>query len=190
MLTAAFVAVLILPPVLARFDRYFVVAQVPLSVLLVRVITRRLRFEPGRWEYVLPILMYLFSVVALQDYLAWNRARWAALGRLQAEYNAPLDQINGGYEFNGWYHSDRFVEESRATHKKVFGPHGWWIAGDEYSIMGAGRPGDANVPPGAVVRMPLGERKKYNVLSTQPYFTWLGMQRREILLLKRAEAEQ
>lgn len=127
LLTAACVIVLILPPVLARFDRYFLMAQVPLGVLLAMLISRRLRFDPSRWDYALPILIYLFSVLALQDYLAWTRARWTALETLRTEFNAPLDEINGGYEFNGWYHSDQFVEQSRERGAKVFGPRGWWI---------------------------------------------------------------
>jgi 4-amino-4-deoxy-L-arabinose transferase-like glycosyltransferase len=190
LLTLALVCPLILPPVLARFDRYFLPALIPLGILAARSVTRRFSFEPTRLDFALPAVSLALAVLSLQDYLAWNRARWQALNTLRTEFSAPLEQIDGGYEFNGWFHSERFVEASHAEGKKVFGPKGWWIVGDEYSIMGGGVPGDRAMSPGAIVRMPLGERKRYEVIGTEPYFTWLGMQRREIALLKRYDAEE
>ncbi len=177
---SALIVVLILPAVANRFDRYFLGALVPAAVLTARAVTRGARFEPGRFAFVLPGVFYLFGVFCLQDYLSWNGARWKAAETLRAKYNAPLESINGGYEFNGWFHSDHFAQESRDTGKKAFGPKGWWTRGDEYRIVGAGKSG--GITPGAVVRQPLAG--EYTVLETQPYFTWLGFQRREILLLR------
>jgi hypothetical protein len=44
----------------------------------------------------------IFTVGATHDYLAWNRTRWQALNNLQQSGISP-HEIDGGYEFNGWY---------------------------------------------------------------------------------------
>jgi hypothetical protein len=157
--------VLILPPVLARFDRYFVMAQVPATILAARRLAAR-RLKPARLAFAAAAAFWLFGLVCLQDYLAWNAARWRALAALQRDYAAPLEQINGGYEFNGWYHSDRFAEESRHTGSKVFGPLGWWTVKDDY-------------------RVSLRPDKRFEVIGVEPYFSWLGWQRREMLIQER-----
>ncbi len=163
------VLVLIMPPVLARFDRYFVMAQVPATILTARWMVRT-ALRPSRASYAATAVLWVIGILCLQDYLAWNAARWNALAALQRDHAAPLGQINGGYEFNGWFHSDVYAEESRRTGKKVFGPKGWWIRGDEYRV--SLRPND-----------------HFEVIGTEPYFSWLGWERREILLLKRTEPD-
>jgi 4-amino-4-deoxy-L-arabinose transferase-like glycosyltransferase len=44
----------------------------------------------------------LFAVPATHDYLAWNRARWAATDSL-VRAGVAVDDIDGGYEFNFWH---------------------------------------------------------------------------------------
>ena len=44
----------------------------------------------------------LFAVPATHDYLAWNRARWAATDSPR-DAGVAFDDIDGGYEFNGWH---------------------------------------------------------------------------------------
>lgn len=170
MVSTGMVLVLILPPVLARFDRYLVMAEVPMSIMAVRWLSAR-QVQPARAAFGVATVLWLFSVVCLQDYLAWNAARWRAVVALQQTHAAPLEQINGGYEFNGWFHSDIYAEESRRAGKKVFGPKGWWIRGDDY-------------------RVSLRPNEHFEVIGTAPYFSWLGWQRREILLLKRTEPDE
>lgn len=161
--------ILITPPVLARFDRYFVAALVPASILAACWFAVRLP-RPAHMTFIVAGLCWIFSVVCLQDYFAWNAARWKGLTALQRDHAAPIEQINGGYEFNGWFHSDFYAEESRKTGKKIFGPQGWWIRGDEY-------------------RVSLRPNKRFEVIGTEPYFSWLGWKQREILLLKRTEPD-
>lgn len=163
------VLVLIMPPVLARFDRYFVMAQIPATILAARWLARTAP-QPARASYAAAAVLWVIGIVCQQDYLAWNAARWNALAALQRDHAAPLEQINGGYEFNGWFHSDVYAEESRRTGQKIFGPQGWWIRGDEYRV--SLRPND-----------------HFEVIGTEPYFSWLGWERREVLLLKRTEPD-
>lgn len=165
------IGVLILPPILARFDRYLLMALPPWAVLC----AYWAQSTRGRWGVrvatAVVAIGLVFSVVCLQDYLAWNRARWAGLERLRAEFEVPLAQINGGYEFNGWFHSDRFVEESRARGEKVFGPRGWWIVEDDYCVS-------------------LRPRDRFEVIGRVPYFSWLGFATRDMLLQRRVEDEE
>lgn len=67
-----------------------------------------------------------FSVAATHDYLAWNRARWAALRGLLQEGVQPRS-IDGGYEFNGWFLFD-------PGYKPVPGKSWWWVDQDDYIV--------------------------------------------------------
>ncbi len=161
---------LAMPPVAARFDRYFLTALIPTSILTVRWIAARAS-GPAIAAYVTAAALHIFSLACLQDYLAWNTARWEGLASLQRDHQIPLDQINGGYEFNGWYHSDHFAEESRRAGVKVFGPRSWWTLEDNY-------------------RVSLRTDKHFEVIGTKPYFSWLGMRRHEMLMLKRIAPDE
>jgi len=48
-------------------------------------------------------LLALLSVGWTHDYLAWNRARWSAINELLASGKATPRDVNGGFEFWGWY---------------------------------------------------------------------------------------
>jgi hypothetical protein len=48
------------------------------------------------------------SVALMHDWLAWNSARWA-LGRRTADNGVKPQDIEGGFEWDGWY-TDRTVE--------------------------------------------------------------------------------
>jgi hypothetical protein len=56
---------------------------------------------------VVLLLVYgIFSVAATHDYLSWNRSRWEALRYLTEEAHISSHNIDGGFEFNGWYEPD------------------------------------------------------------------------------------
>ena len=88
------------------FDRYLLPLIPPLMVLLlpqsVDAWPARERFWRVLPCYLLLALYAAFSVPATHDYLAWNRARWRATDFLMQAGVTPR-QIDGGYEFNGWY---------------------------------------------------------------------------------------
>lgn len=95
----------------------------------------------GRWRRtgyafvgVLLIASACFSVIATHDFLAWNRTRWMALNDLMHEQGVAPRQIDGGYEFNGWFLYDPRYE-----------PHDekswWWVDDDEYMIAAGPMPG-------------------------------------------------
>ncbi len=43
-----------------------------------------------------------FSVKGMKDCISWNDARWQA-GNFLLSQKIPVEQIDGGYEWNGWF---------------------------------------------------------------------------------------
>ena len=106
------------------YDRYFL-AMIPFVMGMI-LLSDRAEIRPKRamTAAVVAILVIggILSVGMTHDYLAWNRARWAALDDLMAQGVRPSD-IDGGYEFNGLYdYESRYAD-------------GWWRPiQEEYAI--------------------------------------------------------
>ena len=67
-----------------------------------------------------------FAVSATHDYLAWNRARWAALADLTQRDHVDPSRIDGGFEFNALHYYGRRPARS--------GLSWWWVQDDEYRV--------------------------------------------------------
>jgi dolichyl-phosphate-mannose-protein mannosyltransferase len=78
------------------------------------------------------LLVYgCFSVSCTSDYLSWNRARWEALQFLMREEHIRPEQIDGGFEFNGYYlYDDTKMDFQEDPQKKSW----WWVKDDAYLI--------------------------------------------------------
>lgn len=76
-----------------------------------------------------------FAVAGTHDYLAWNRARWAALRQLTEVDGVDARRIDGGIEFN----APRFFTRGGPTGGS--GRSWWWVADDEYVIAMGPVPG-------------------------------------------------
>jgi len=59
---------------------------------------------------VFVLLMAVFSVCAVHDYVSWNRARWALTDKVISE-GMDVNNIDGGVEYMTWYHFDENVSE-------------------------------------------------------------------------------
>jgi hypothetical protein len=103
-----------------------------------------------------------FSISGTHDYLAWNRARWQALNNLETEQRVRPDDIDGGFEFNGWYLYD---PNYRASPGKSW----YWVARDDFMIAFGPVPG-------------FSEMKRYN------FQRWLPPGKGSILILRRTKA--
>ncbi|HZQ06898.1 MAG TPA: glycosyltransferase family 39 protein [Anaerolineae bacterium] len=93
------------------FERYLL-PLLPGVIILLLDVTRRVRVSILAGAVGL-IVVALFSIALMQDYFAWNQVRWDA-GRDLLTHGAPVERIDGGYEWNGWHLYDASVAFIRA----------------------------------------------------------------------------
>jgi hypothetical protein len=116
------------------FDRYLLLEMSLLGLLIAGETTRSagrgLRPSAPRLAAAAALaLVYLgFGLVSAHDYLAWNRARWAA-GRslMKARDISPTD-ISGGYEFDKYFY---WQNRLGGTYGTAFGVPGVHSSGRE-----------------------------------------------------------
>ncbi len=137
------------------FDRYFLVL---LPLLLFLFPFGKIKRQPRPVAWAMLLVVALFSVAATHDYLAWNRARWRALHQLMEQHSIPPSQIDGGFEFNGWYRPGR-IEHGRAK-------SWWWVAQDNYCIT-------------------FGPLDGYRCLEKYPFRRWLPPTADSLCILKK-----
>ena len=163
-------ALLVLAPYNSRtviyYDRYLLPAIVPFALVAAGALPRQ---APRTW--IRPVafacaLLYVFSLASLQDYMAWNRARWEAIAYLRAELGAKDSQIDGGYEFNGMYTSEEFLIRSDAEDIGNQGEKGWWVIHDRYKVA-------------------MTPQSRYEIVRRFPYYSWLGFETRDVFALAR-----
>ena len=119
--------------------------------------------KPGRYmhtlAYALTVIVIIFTVLSTHDYFSWNKARWEAADYLLYEEKVSPSVIEGGFEFNGWYHY-------RPEFSGMPGISNWWSAGDEYFIS-------------------FGDVIGYRNIKSFPYSSWLFMRQGNIYILKK-----
>lgn len=153
------------------FDRYLIPGLPPSILLLADEMSRFKLKGAMRLATFSCTLLYIFSVVCLQDYRGWNSAATAAQNKLTTVYGVNSESIRGLDTFNGWYNSDKFMQIYKTNkwydaNLKGLGP---WVFDDEY-IVASKQP-----KPG------------YEEFDRIPYFSWLGMQERAIVIYKRGK---
>lgn len=136
------------------FDRWLLPALPPLLALWLAVVPRPATpTRPGRAVAALALaLLGAYAVLGTRDALALQRARWALLDDLVAR-GVPRDRIDGGFEFNGWYHYDpdpsRFLDRPGVA----------WVLDDTWRLsMAPAIPGYRRIATRRVPRwLPPGE---------------------------------
>jgi hypothetical protein len=92
------------------FDRYLIFL-LPLLMAVVSGVTAGREKDIGIGAVSLAVgLVLLYGVVTIggtHDYLAAQRVRWEALNGLMRERHISPSQIDGGFEFNGWYFGNK-----------------------------------------------------------------------------------
>lgn len=144
------------------FDRYFLIAA-PLIILLLVMGDRPVAVHwtaAGKASLAAILVAYAaFTVAVTHDYLAWNRARWAATDQLTQQQNVPADRIDGGYEFNGWF-------LNRPDYRQRPGYSFWYVGDDEYVIAS-------------------GPLPSYEVVAEYPFQRWFLFRQDHVLVLRR-----
>lgn len=160
------IAALYHPWLSVRFDRYLLGALVPVLLLVAMAPAGRSRVLPAL-QIVLFGGLYAFSVLGIQDYMAWNTARWNTVDRLMAE-GVPPEAIDAGYEFNGWYTSPHFIEERGPGAFQHSGSLGWWAVEDRWAVSWRPRPGFETVEEILYDSWLAGEKGKLLLLKKEP----------------------
>lgn len=120
------------------FDRYLLplVVIVALALPAIGLYGAKSKWRRVAYAFVCAWLLAsaCWSVITTHDFLAWNRARWMALSDLMDKQHVSPRDIDGGYEFNGWYLYDPRYE--------LHGENSWWwVVDDEYLIAAGPMPG-------------------------------------------------
>jgi hypothetical protein len=125
-------AIYLLPFIGGMFDRYLL-PVIPLFAAGITSLSPPAPAAKSRlWLPGVALLLagfFLFSICGTRDYLAWNRTRWQALDDLMKKRTAKPSEIDGGFEFDGYYF---FLAHPR--YQAPPGKDAWWIEGDTYQI--------------------------------------------------------
>ena len=120
------------------FDRYLLPLMVLVALALPAIGVRAAEGQWRRAAYAFAcawlVASACWSVIATHDFLAWNRTRWTALSELLGKPGVTPRDIDGGYEFNGWFLYDRLYEQHDEN-------SWWWVVDDEYLIAAGPMPG-------------------------------------------------
>jgi len=169
------------------FDRY-AIPLLPFAILIIALAssldenassecrdarTARFRATSAAAHLIFAISTW-YSIVTVRDYLDTHRTRWIAARQLQRDVGARADQIDGGFEFNGWNRGNVFETCSPGRDRRELqGKAAWsdfeciWASGKDklYSFSFVPRPG-------------------WDVIVTNSTFSWQFLRRRSILTLR------
>ena len=147
------------------FDRYLIPA-VPLFTASIYYFCKKYgtlsKEETNDYKIYSSVIIFLlmfFSVGATKDYLSWNKYRWQALYDLQSNIHASLEDIDGGFEFNGLYLYDSNYQPKPSL-------SWWWVSDDLYRVTFGAIPG-------------------YSVAKEYSYINYIPHYNRKIYILKR-----
>ncbi|MHB8886269.1 MAG: hypothetical protein ACYC5H_14580 [Methylovirgula sp.] len=142
------------------FDRYLI-PVLPLILFVLSSISSAKPVNQYRVAVatILGLLIGIYAVFGVHDYMAWNRARWAAIDDLEKAGIANHFNLDGGFEYNG-------MSSYSSSYKKSGNKSWWWIDRDDYQISFGPIPG-------------------MKVLKRYPYETLLPPARRTILVLSK-----
>jgi hypothetical protein len=121
--------------------------------------------HPASNRFLLPVVAVLlagicvFSALATRDYLNRIRTRWGVLHYMMSVQKISPLEIDGGYEFNGWYTYD-------PNYRKKTGMNWWWVVDDKYRISN-------------------GPVPEYSILHMEPYEQWMPPGKGFIYVLRR-----
>ncbi|MBX9877939.1 MAG: glycosyltransferase family 39 protein [Candidatus Obscuribacterales bacterium] len=148
-------------------DRHYLIAFAPCLIALAMISRFWKVGRPGIVSCLLLAVIALYSTLATQDYMSWNRARWQGITELEAQGINPK-QIDGGPEYVFSYNPDLALQTWRNDLRKSMRDYWrWWrVDGDQYIVSFSPVPG-------------------YLEINRKEYFSGLTFSNRSILILKR-----
>lgn len=167
LLTALLISIITYTLLLAvgrPFDRYLLPLY-PLTMILASLFIKNNHWftwigASGKGLIVALITLYAYvSIGSSHDYMAWNRARWQALGDLTSKHHVSPRRIDGGYEFNGWHLSSTSY---KPTPEKSY----WWVDRDDFIVAS-------------------GPVKGYTEVQRYPFNRWLFIENKPIITLEK-----
>ena len=130
----------------------------------------------------------VFSVGATRDFMMWNRLRWQALTDLTQKDHVDRHDIDGGYEFNGWYLYD-------PNYKPDIDPRQTFAWADPHVGYDPGR----SVEPGKrsfwwvyrdTYQISFGDVPGYETFREYSYKHWLPPHVQKILILRKQSSPE
>lgn len=107
--------------VFESFDRYLL----PLLVVVIIALLQKIKTQ--KFSYITAIILIipcaLYSVSQTDHYLKWNKVRWE-LANSVLNKGIPANQIDGGYEWDGW---NDYWSSNLSGNKKGTKIDPWWI---------------------------------------------------------------
>jgi 4-amino-4-deoxy-L-arabinose transferase-like glycosyltransferase len=143
------------------FDRYYLQFLPSLIMLLVPTFDVALEWSAQTISVCTVGAFAMFSVAAVHDYLSINEARWELLKELTQRQHVSPRQIDGGFEFNGYYLFDPYYIQKP-------GCDTWWVDDDRYAVT-------------------LGPLPDYKLLSARPCHLWLVPAPQQVYMMERAD---
>lgn len=149
-------------------DRYLIFLIPLLMIIIASMVseaTIRTRFSWLSTTITVGLIVFygIFAVGATHDYLSWNRARWKALDYLTEEAQISPFDIDGGFEFNGWYKYTPEISQLPRSDKLR-----WWFNKDvDYVIT-------------------LGYINGYEEIRRYPFERWIPYGQGSIFILHKA----
>ena len=144
------------------FDRYLLVLLFP-AVIVILAWWKEIGFSPSPlWLSAGLLALGIFTLGSAHDYLSWNRARWEGLAWLTEERGVPVNEIDGGMEFNG-----RYTYDTSGIHARP-GKSWWWVIDDRYMVS-------------------FSRLRGYDIIRKIKYKCWLDFRNRDVYILKRKE---
>jgi len=95
----SFFYLLLILPILS-FDRYLLMI-LPIALIYFASLLEKYNYSQFIFIFI-TILFAIYSTLATYNYLEWQRVRWSLADSLIKE-NISREDIEGGYEMNGWY---------------------------------------------------------------------------------------
>jgi Dolichyl-phosphate-mannose-protein mannosyltransferase len=109
------------------FDRYLMVPLLPVLLLCTMGTETGSRKGSNVWAVLGCGALGIsgaFTVAGTHDYLSWHRGRWQILNSLVGEHHVSPRDIQGGFEFAGWFFGQK-IEGCNSSYVDNGSKHSW-----------------------------------------------------------------